>query len=112
MDIILKGTKADIARAMKKIQRKNRAIGALAEVYSLVNDACITYLCEEGAGLIAARSRKPALMNLAMRAGGALLGLSLSDIASESVLAGLENLKLTVVDTVEIDEEEEADADG
>ena len=106
MDIILKGTKADIARAMKKIQRKNRAIDALAGVYSLVSDACVTYLCEEGAGQIARRSKKHPLAQLAMRAGGALLGVSLSAIGADRVLAELEGMKTMVVGTIEIKEEE------
>ena len=106
MNIILKGTKEDIEAARKRIERKNRAIDALAGVYSLVSDACVTYLCEEGAGQIARRSKKHPLAQLAMRAGGALLGMSLSGIGSDRVLAELDKVKITVVDTVEIKEEE------
>lgn len=106
MDIILKGTKEDIEAARKRIERKNRAIDALAGVYSLVSDACAAYLCEEGAGQIARRSKKHPLAQLAMRAGGALLGMSLSGIGSDRVLAELDKVKITVVDTVEIKEEE------
>ena len=106
MDIILKGTKEDIEAARKRIERKNRAIDALAGVYSLVSDACVAYLCEEGAGQIARRSKKHPLAQLAMRAGGALLGVSLSAIGSDRVLAELEGMKTRVAGTIEIKEEE------
>lgn len=109
MDIILKGTKEDIETARKRIERKNRAIDALAGVYSLVSDACITYLCEEGAGQIARRSRKHPLAQLAMRAGGALVGMALSGIGSDRVLAELEGMKTRVAGTIEIKEEESND---
>lgn len=106
MDIILKGTKEDIETARKRIERKNRTIDALAGVYSLVSDACVTYLCEEGAGQIARRSKKHPLAQLAMRAGGALLGMSLSAIGADQMLAELEGMKTRVVGTIEIKEEE------
>lgn len=106
MDIILKGTKEDIEAARKRIERKNRAIDALAGVYFLASDACVTYLCEEGAGQIARRSKKHPLAQLAMRAGGALAGMTLSGIGSDRVLAELEGMKTRVAGTIEIKEEE------